>query len=91
MNKVPPLCVPLVEGCSSELDWIAKPPRQGEPRNPPTYERDLIAGGGLILGKGAFGVTRLAQSSLTGEYYAVRSVRGDCCLKTPPNLHTTAT
>lgn len=58
--------------CDRELDWIAKPPPQGESRNPPVYERELVAGGGSILGKGAFGVTRLAQSLLTGEYYAVR-------------------
>ncbi|CAM9859012.1 unnamed protein product [Ectocarpus sp. 4 AP-2014] len=56
----------------SDPDWIARPPREGEPRHPPLYEKDLIAGDGPILGKGAYGVTRLSKSSYTGEYYAVK-------------------
>eukprot|EP00903_Cladosiphon_okamuranus_P010861 g10258.t1 len=56
----------------SDLDWIAKPPREGEARVPPLYEKDLVAGDGPILGKGAYGVTRLSKSSFTGEYYAVK-------------------
>lgn len=55
----------------SDLDWIAKPPKGGEANVPLTYEEELVAGEGLILGKGGFGVTRLSKSSATGEYYAV--------------------
>ena len=51
----------------------AKPPPIGEPRVPLTFEKDLVAGDGPILGKGAYGVTRLSKSSFTGEYYAVRA------------------
>ncbi|CAN0045582.1 unnamed protein product, partial [Ectocarpus fasciculatus] len=40
----------------SDLDWIARPPREGEPRNPPLYEKGLVAGDGPILGKGGYGV-----------------------------------
>ena len=56
---------------NSDLGWIAKPPREGEARVPPMFEKDLVAGDGPILGKGAYGVTRLSKSSFTGEYYAV--------------------
>lgn len=38
------------------------------------FEKDLVAGDGPILGKGAYGVTRLSKSSFTGEYYAVSTV-----------------
>lgn len=54
-------------------EWVAKPPQIGEPRVAPTFEKDLVAGDGSILGKGAYGVTRLSKSSFTGEYYAVRA------------------
>lgn len=67
---------PRCSSVCSDLDWIAKPPREGEPRNPPLYEKGLVAGDGPILGKGAYGVTRLSKSSYTGEYYAVRAGGG---------------
>ena len=67
-------CVSFVRPLISDdpEEWIAKPPQQGEPRVPPTFEQELVAGDGSILGKGAYGVTRLSKSSFTGEYYAVR-------------------
>lgn len=46
------------------------------------FEKDLVAGDGPILGKGAYGVTRLSKSSFTGEYYAVRVKRRRRCLAT---------
>lgn len=71
-----PTLSPCFSVCS-DLDWIARPPREGEPRNPPLYEKGLVAGDGPILGKGAYGVTRLSKSSYTGEYYAVRAGGGN--------------
>lgn len=68
----PAPCILISDDYSTE--WIAKPPPIGEPRVPPTFEKDLVAGDGPILGKGAYGITRLSKSSFTGEYYAVKAL-----------------
>lgn len=74
------MCYPDRPCDASDLDWVAKPPHPGETRAPPTYEKDLVAGDGAILGKGAFGVTRLSKSSFTGKYYAVRALVQIYCM-----------